>query len=131
MKKGIRKEAVAIVLARLTNEKVAINNGDISSLISSIQAISKQMFDLNNALFEANKNIAALEESIAITNGNIEAIERSLSSTNDNTTALERSIALADSNIETLKNRFDGHTHSYGDIDNLAVLINKTTSAPQ
>lgn len=60
MKKGIRKEAAAIVLARATNEKVAINNGDISSLISSMEAMQLQLITLTNALTAVDDNVAAL-----------------------------------------------------------------------
>lgn len=103
MKKGIRKEAAAIVLARVTNEKVAINNGDISSLISSMQAMQQQMFDLTNAL--------------TITNEDVTALTNSLITTNENVTALT--------------NAFNAHVHAYTDVDNLAGILNKTTSTQQ
>jgi len=103
VKKGIRKEAAAIVLARLTNEKVAINNGDISSILSSIQSLQQQILDLSSIIDSLGADVVTLAHSIDATNNRLTATV----------------------------NEFNAHVHAYTDVDNLAVTLNKTTSTPQ
>jgi peptidoglycan hydrolase CwlO-like protein len=117
VKNDTRKGSVAIVLARSTNEKIAINNGDITSMLSSIQSLQNQISNLSSSLNTISRDMAGLTNAIA--------------TTNDNATALSVSISTANANIEALSSTYNAHTHVYTDIDNLATALNKTTSTPQ
>lgn len=111
------KDSVSRGIAKRAEEKIAINDGDISSLMSSISSLQQQIIDLSAALESANAQISDLTTALTITNTNVSNL----------TTAL----ATTDTNVSNLTTTFTGHTHGYTDVDQTGTTVSKTTSSPQ
>jgi chromosome segregation ATPase len=109
MAKFKKKDYVAVGIAKRAEEKIAINNGDITSLTIAIQNLQIQMAGALEDLDNKELVIASMSQDIE---------------------DLNIAISTANSEIEALSLAYSSHTHGYTDIDQSGTIQNKTTSTP-
>lgn len=109
-------DPVSFVKARRAQQAADLANGDVTSIINMIAGLQQQVADLTDALALTAGEVTTLTTHLSTTDGNVTALTTQLSTTNGNVTALTTTYGL--------------HTHGYGDVDNLGVTLNKTTSIP-